>query len=87
MSVLIPSDYVQFEMEWDPHTFLPELRDFVLPEFHKLQRYGQSRIALSNLQSVMAYTKDSPSWWHNIHFSGDVLTVILVVIGLPLLSF
>ncbi len=84
MSVLIPSDYVQFEMEWDPHTFLPELRDFVLPEFHRLQRYGQSRIALSNLQSVMAYTKDSPSWWHNIHFSGDLVTVILVVIVLLL---
>ena len=36
LSVLIPQDYIQFEMEWDPQTFLPELRDYVVPEFHRL---------------------------------------------------
>jgi len=87
MSVLIPADYVQFEMEWDPQTFLPELRDFVLPEFHRLQRYGQSRIALSNLQSVMAFTADAPAWFHNIHFSGNAVTIFLIIILLAVLTY
>lgn len=79
MSVLIPTDYVQFEMEWDPLTFLPDLRDYVLPEFHRLQRYGQSRVALSALQTAMAQYQDSPAyWWHNVHFSGNAITVCLL---------
>ncbi len=36
VSVIVPQDYVQFEMDWDPISFMPELRDLVIPEFQKL---------------------------------------------------
>jgi len=61
-------------MEWDPQTFLPEVREWVIPHFDKLKRYGQSRVALDHLQSVVASLRDNPTqWFHNIHFLGNML--------------
>ncbi len=85
LSVLIPQDYIQFDMEWDPQTFLPELRDYVIPEFHRLQRYGASKVTLAQLQSNIAHSQDTPAWYHSIHFSGN--TIATAVIGCSVTLF
>jgi len=86
ISILLPQDYVQFDMEWDPTTFLPEIRDYIIPEYQRLQRYGQSRVALSQIQANVAASLDSPKWFHNFHFSGNgvaiITSAILVLLAL-----
>jgi len=39
-SVLLPQDYILFDMEWNPHTFLPDVQKYVGPEFQQLTQYG-----------------------------------------------
>lgn len=87
LSVLIPQDYIQFEMEWDPTTFLPDIRDYIIPEFHKLQRYGMSRASLATLQANVANSLDYPKWYHKIHFSGNTISVITAVIGMLITAY
>jgi len=81
LSVLIPQDYIQFDMEWDPQTFLPELRDYVVPEFHRLQRYGASKVTLAQLQSNIAHSQDTPAWYHSVHFSANTIAIATAIIG------
>jgi hypothetical protein len=87
LSVLIPQDYIQFDMEWDPLTFLPDLRDYVIPEYHRLQRYGASRVSLAQLQSNIANLQDTPRWYHNFHFSGNTIAIVTAAIGLCITLF
>jgi hypothetical protein len=87
LSVLIPQDYIQFEMEWDPTTFLPDIREHIIPEFHKLQRYGMSRASLATLQANVANAMDYPKWYHNIHFSGNTISIITAVIGMTITAY
>jgi len=81
LSVLIPQDYIQFDMEWDPVSFMPTMRDHIVPEFQRLQRYGVSRAALSQVQANIASSKDQPAWYHNIHFSGNTLALLTALVG------
>ena len=55
ISVLIPQDYIQLEMDWDPISFLPGVREYLLPEIDKLSRMGATVTSLSTLQSMVAY--------------------------------
>jgi len=83
LSILIPKDYVQFEMDWNPQTFLPDIRDYVIPEFEKLRRYGQSRVSLGQLQSVLATMRENPAaWYHDLHFSGNALALACSAIAM-----
>jgi hypothetical protein len=76
VSILVPQDYVQFDMDWDPVTFLPELRDKVLPEFKRLERLGATNIALSTLQSLVTASLDNPPFFHDIHFVFNSLAIV-----------
>ena len=86
VSILVPQDYVQFDMEWDPVSFLPGVRDFILPEFKKLERLGATNVALSTLQSLVTNNLDNPPFYHNIHFAFNTIAVItslsLMALGL-----
>ena len=57
-----------------------------MPYSISLQRYGQSRVALAQIQANVAASLDSPKWFHNFHFSGNgvaiVTSVILVFLAL-----
>jgi len=89
LSILIPRDYIQFDMDWDPQSFLLEVRDYVIPEFEKLRKYGQSRLPLSQLQTVVAGIRENPaSWFHYLHFSGNSAAfLVLMVVSLLGLIF
>jgi len=75
VSILVPQDYIQFDMDWDPVTFLPEVREFVLPEFKKLERLGATNVALSTLQSLVTNNLDNPPFFHNIHFAFNTIAI------------
>jgi len=76
ISILIPQDYIQLEMDWDPITFLPGVREFLIPEIQKLGRMGATMTSLSTLQSMVASRlEDSSSTFHWIHFGFNSLTV------------
>ena len=52
MSITLPSDFVQFEMEWDPEFILPGHKDTILPEFESLLLHGHSSTPLASLQAM-----------------------------------
>ena len=52
MSVTLPSDYVQIEMDWDADTFMPSMKDKLLPTFRELQRLGASSVPISTLTGL-----------------------------------
>jgi hypothetical protein len=76
VSVIVPQDYVQFEMDWDPISFMPELRDLVIPEFQKLERLGTTSVDLSTLQSLATAQLITPRFLHNIHFGFNTVAAI-----------
>jgi hypothetical protein len=84
VSILVPQDYVQFDMDWDPVTFLPGVREFVLPEFKKLERLGATNVALSTLQSLVTNNMETPPFYHSIHFAFNSLAILtsLALFGL-----
>jgi len=80
-SVLLPQDYVQFDMEWNPQSFLPDVQKYVGPEFQQLTQYGQSKVPLSNLQTIMATMDNRPaSWFHNLHFASNAVAIVTACI-------
>lgn len=83
ISILIPQDYIQLEMDWDPVSFLPGVREFLLPEIQKLGRMGATMTSLATLQSMVASRLEDPSsLFHWIHFGFNSLTVgIVIAIG------
>ncbi len=76
ISVLLPQDYVQFDMDWDPVSFMPDVRDQIIPEFKKLERLGATNIDLSTLQSLVTNQMDTPPLFHNIHFGFNTVALI-----------
>ena len=84
LSILIPQDYVQFDMDWDPVSFLPETRDAILPEFQKLKRLGATTVTLSTLQSLVTNRMDAPPFLHHIHFGFNAVAIFTAVILLGL---
>jgi hypothetical protein len=76
VSVIVPQDYVQFEMDWDPVSFMPELRDLVIPEFQKLERLGTTSVDLSTLQSLATAQLITPPFLHKIHFGFNTIAAI-----------
>lgn len=88
ISVLIPQDYIQLEMDWDPIAFLPGVREFLLPEIDKLNRMGATMTSLATLQSMVASRlEDVHPLFHSIHFGFDTLTVVLFGIIVFLISY
>ena len=78
ISVLIPQDYIQLEMDWDPVTFMPGVREFLIPEIDKLHRMGATVTSLATLQSMVASRlEDTYPFLHNIHFGFNSLTILL----------
>jgi len=79
LSILVPQDYVQFDMEWDPVSFLPDFQSMVLPEFRKISdRVGPSAVSLATLQSIVASRLSVPRFFHPLHFTFNAITIILV---------
>jgi len=77
LSILVPQDYVQFDMDWDPVSFMPEFQDLVLPEFRAMSdQLGPSAVSLSTLQSIVASKMQTPSFFHSVHFTFNTITLI-----------
>jgi len=77
ISVLIPQDFIQLQMDWDPVNFLPGVREKLLPEIQKLGRMGATMTSLSTLQSMVASRiEDTSSMFHNIHFGFNSITIV-----------
>ena len=88
ISILIPQDYIQLEMDWDPVSFLPGIREFLIPEIRKLGRMGATTTSLATLQSMVASRLDDVSgMFHWIHFGFNGLTVFLMVILVLILGY
>jgi hypothetical protein len=88
ISVLIPQDYIQLEMDWDPVAFMPGVREFLLPEIDKLHRMGATVTSLATLQSMVAsWLEDTSPFFHWIHFGFNGLTVGLVSLLASLLVY
>jgi len=69
-------------MDWDLQSFLPEAREYVIPEFEKLKKYGQSRMPLSQLQTIVAGIRENPaSWFHYLHFSGNLAAFLVLLLA------
>ena len=76
ISILIPQDYIQLEMDWDPAGFLPGVREYLIPEIQKLGRMGATMTSLATLQSMVASRmEDSTSLLHYIHFGFNSVTI------------
>jgi hypothetical protein len=76
--VLIPQDYIQLEMDWDPVAFMPGVREFLLPEIDKLNRMGATMTSLATLQSMVASRlEDVNPMFHFIHFGFNSVTILL----------
>jgi hypothetical protein len=81
ISVLIPQDYIQLEMDWDPVAFMPGVREFLLPEIDKLNRMGATMTSLATLQSMVASRlEDVNPMFHFIHFGFNSVTILLASI-------
>jgi hypothetical protein len=76
VSVIVPQDYVLFEMDWGPVSFMPELCDLVIPKFKKLERLGMTSVELSTLQSLETAQLVTPPFLHNIHFGFNTVAFI-----------
>ena len=88
ISILIPQDYIQLEMDWDPVSFLPGVREFLIPEIRKLGRMGATSTSLATLQSMVASRLDDVSgMFHWIHFGFNGLTIFLMVILVLILGY
>jgi len=85
LSILVPQDYVQFDMDWDPVSFMPEFQDLVLPEFRAMSdQLGPSAVSLSTLQSIVASKMQTPSFFHSVHFTFNTITLIIAILLLAL---
>ncbi len=81
ISIPIPQDYIQLEMDWDPVSFLPGVREFLIPEIQTLGCMGVTTTSLATLQSMVASQLDDDSrMFHWIHFGFNGLAVFLLVI-------
>jgi len=81
LSILVPQDYVQFDMEWDPVSFLPDFQSMVLPEFRKISDgVGPSAVSLATLQSIVASRLMVPRFFHPLHFTFNAITFIIVAL-------
>ncbi len=82
----MPQDYVQFDMDWDPVSFLSEYQSIILPEFRKLERLGATSSTLATLQSMAAAQLENPAFFHDIHFGFNVIALLtslaLLILGL-----
>ena len=88
ISILIPQDYIQLEMDWDPSGFMPGVREFLIPEIQKLGRLGATVTSLATLQSMVAARLEDPSsFFHYIHFGFNSVTVGLLVGVLVILGY
>ena len=88
ISILIPQDYIQLEMDWDPAGFMPGVREYLIPEIQKLGRLGATVTSLATLQSmVAARLEDSSSLFHFIHFGFNSITVGIIVAVLLILGY
>jgi len=88
ISILIPQDYIQLEMDWDPAGFMPGVREYLIPEIQKLGRLGATVTSLATLQSMVASRlEDSSSLFHYIHFGFNSLTVGLIIAVLVILAY
>lgn len=88
ISILIPQDYIQLEMDWDPVNFLPGVREFLIPEIDKLNRMGATMTSLSTLQSMVASRlEDLNPLFHWVHFGFNSLTVFLFIFVLLIISY
>jgi hypothetical protein len=63
-------------MEWDLVSFLPEVQDYILPEFKRLEWVGATNVALSPLQSLVTHTMDNSLFYHNIHFAFNTIAIV-----------
>jgi uncharacterized coiled-coil protein SlyX len=80
ISILIPQDYIQLEMDWDPEEFMPGVREYLIPEIQRLGKLGAMTTSLATLQSMVASRlEDSNSLFHYIHFGFNSITVGIVV--------
>jgi len=88
ISILIPQDYIQLEMDWDPVTFLPGVRQYLIPEIAKLGRMGATMTSLSTLQSMVASRLEDPSeMFHFIHFGFNFVTISLTTLLVGLICY
>lgn len=88
IAILIPQDYIQLEMDWDPVSFLPSVREFLLPKNQKLGQMGATMTSLATLQSMVASRLEDPSsMFHLIHFGFNALTMGLVIAMSCLLGY
>jgi len=88
ISILIPQDYIQLEMDWDPAGFLPGVREYLIPEIQKLGRMGATMTSLATLQSMVASRmEDSSSMFHLIHFGFNSVTIGIIVGILFILAY
>lgn len=80
ISILIPQDYIQLEMDWDPVSFMPGVREYLLPEIQKLGRLGATTTSLATLQSMVASRlEDISGTFHWVHFGFNGITISLVL--------
>ena len=68
ISVLLPSEYVQINMDWDPLSFMPEMQAEIMPAFTRLKRAGAESVSLPVLQSLIASGPPVPFIYHKTHF-------------------
>ena len=79
ISIMLPNDYIQFEMEWDPEDFWPGHLN-ILPAFRRLENLGVEVVSLPVLQSLVATQTDTPLYFHFLHFGFNGLAVICGII-------
>jgi hypothetical protein len=88
ISILIPQDYIQLEMDWDPASFLPGIRDYLIPEIQKLGKMGATMTSLATLQSMVASRlEDTSSLFHYIHFGFNSITIGILMGVLVILLY
>jgi hypothetical protein len=80
ISILIPQDYIQLEMDWDPEEFMPRVREYLIPEIQRFGKLGAMTTSLATVQSMVAsHLEDTNSLFHYIHFGFNSVTVGIVV--------
>jgi hypothetical protein len=88
ISILIPQDYIQLEMDWDPAGFMPGVREYLIPEIQKLGRLGATMTSLATLQSMVASRlEDTNSLFHYIHFGFNSVTIGIIVGVIVIVSY
>jgi len=82
LSIKLPSDFIQFEWEWEPLDDIYQPIDIV-PALEDLRQFGLDRPRLSDVQTILLHRLDAPSRLAKLFtFIGTAISLSSIFLGI-----